>query len=86
MATNISSPERRAYRAKRMADLKAELAQLTDEETEDRGANSDHAALREECIKLKSLGDYVKVCMHYKARTGCAMKEAQAFVDGLPTV
>ncbi|MFK4706196.1 hypothetical protein ABIC83_003035 [Roseateles asaccharophilus] len=84
MAIDISSPERRAFRAQRMADLKAELAQLTDEEAQDHGANADHVALREECIQLKRLGDYVKVCMHYKTRTGCTMKDAQAFVDGLP--
>ncbi|MEJ6003742.1 hypothetical protein [Paucibacter soli] len=81
--TDISTPERRTWRRDRIAELRAELGALLDEEAQDGSPKVDLAALREECRKLKAIGDYMPAIKLYRARTGLSLIEAREVIDGL---
>ncbi len=68
-------------RTERIAELKAELAELLREEAEI--AAIDHAGLADLCREKKLNGERIEAVKLYRNKTGCGLREAMYAVDAL---
>lgn len=88
--TTVSDPlqalqERRAWRTRRINELRSELQVLIDEEAADhtRGTKVDLPGLKAECLQMKKDGKLIGAIKHFRAHTGLGLREAKDAVEAL---